>query len=317
MFHLVSVLWDLLRHHRWRFLSGLGLAVFMGVSLQSGMTTLNASLTRQYSSVTSQQVSLSAHDKMLARRRARMQKLLLKTPLKAAAGEEFPPFLYAVPPVSKVPDWGDMHSPAEWNRTYEQMTAGDFVPLPAYDPDAFTIPMISLISPETSATAPLVTAKLVFSTRFLASYDIDAAEYSGTHAGIDIKLALGTPVGAIGGGRVVQVVQDDRLGLHVVVEHHVPGEGTFFSIYGHFGSVAVKEGQDVRPGDTLGYVGMTGETTAPHLHLQIDKGKTGETHAPYFTQYPLSADEVSPYMVDPMPFITAHETQQVAEKSGL
>jgi murein DD-endopeptidase MepM/ murein hydrolase activator NlpD len=105
----------------------------------------------------------------------------------------------------------------------------------------------------------------------MAKYDLDADEHSGNHPGVDLKLALGTPIGAVGGGRVYAVSSDARLGLHVIVEHRNES-GQFFSVYAHLGSSKVSVGDTVKPGQTLGFVGLTGMTTMAHLHLEVHRG---------------------------------------------
>src|SRR6185436_8118529 len=92
-----------------------------------------------------------------------------------------------------------------------------------------------------------------------------------THDGVDLKLALGTPLGAIAGGRVYAIRNDDILGKHVLLEHRTKDGDRYLSIYGHLGSVAVSVGQDLTPGQTIGVVGMTGNTSGPHLHLGVHK----------------------------------------------
>lgn len=59
------------------------------------------------------------------------------------------------------------------------------------------------------------------------------------------------------------------VGNHVIVRH-----GDAWSAYAHLttGSVAVREGQAVEAGDVLGRVGHTGNSTAPHLHVQLMDG---------------------------------------------
>lgn len=185
----------------------------------------------------------------------------------------FPPFIRASQPVSRVPNWGAMSTPAEWRRSYSQLTDADFVPIPAYDLQTLTIPLKSLSSGDTvhPADVPTVTAKLYYSTRYMAKYDLDADEHSGNHPGVDLKLALGTPIGAVGGGRVYAVSSDARLGLHVIVEHRNES-GQFFSVYAHLGSSKVSVGDTVKPGQTLGFVGLTGMTTMAHLHLEVHRG---------------------------------------------
>jgi murein DD-endopeptidase MepM/ murein hydrolase activator NlpD len=215
-------------------------------------------------------------------------------PLRAAA-PDFPALERAVHPVSKVPNWGAMRSPAEWDRTYREMTSEDFVAVPAYNLRTLTIPMSTLAKPSIQPESiPAITAKLYYSTRYKGSYDIDAGEHSGSHDGVDLKLALGTPLGAIAGGRVVDVLRNETLGLHVLIEHRTDGE-RYLSIYGHLGSASVEAQQDVTPGQTIGTVGMTGNTSGPHLHLAVHRA-AGDT--------PWS--ESLGESINPMTFIAQH-----------
>lgn len=305
MFHLFSVLWDLLRHHRHHWFGVVALVVAAGAVGYQGMQTLNAAVTARYEQAeVSQQPSV--REQLLQRRMRRRALRNERMSVRRHASAPLPPFGDAVFPVDRVPDWGAMRTPAEWTRSYGQMTAGDFVALPAYDLDVLTLPMADLIAPFRRENIPAITAKLTYSTRFFGAYDIDAGEFTAPHPGIDIKLPLGTPVGSIGGGRVAEVAMDEHLGLFVMVEHAVPGEGAVFSIYGHLGSAAVAVGQDIEPGQTLGAVGMTGKTTAPHLHLQVDRGVAGQKHVPYNPDTLPSRAEALARTVHPVELIDAY-----------
>lgn len=309
MFHLFSVLWDLLRHHRKHWLGITFVLLLCGLALRTGVRQLNAELTRRYErTAASQQPSLQ--EEMTVRRMRRRTQRLRRSPAAThrAAPAVFPAFGFAVPPVDRVPNWGAMRSADAWTREYARMTAGDFVPLPSYDLAVLTVPMADLLTPLRKENIAALTAKLTYSTRYYGAYDIDAGEFTGPHPGVDIKLPMGTPVGAIGGGRVVHVAMHDDLGLFVMVEHRVAGEGVLYSVYGHLGSTAVTNGADVRPGDTLGTVGMTGKTTAPHLHLQVDRSTGGTSHVPYHPATTPSVAEAARRTVSPMPFIAAHRS---------
>lgn len=184
---------------------------------------------------------------------------------------DFPALSRTVHPVSKVPDWGAMRTQTEWNRPYSQMGAADFVKVPAYDLKTLTIPLSSLVNPIKQSSIPVLTAKLYYSTRYMAKYDLDADEFSGAHDGVDLKLALGTPVGSVAGGRVYAVREDNILGKHVLIEHRTTTGQRYLSEYGHLQSASVQEGDTVEPGQIVGRVGMTGNTSGPHLHLAIHK----------------------------------------------
>jgi len=215
----------------------------------------------------------------------------------------FPAFDHASFPVAKIPNWGAMRSPEEWTRSYKEYKKEELVSIPAYDVSVLTTPLKDLTNPITSLTIPKITAKLFYSTRFFGAYSVDSAEFTAIHPGVDLKLALGTPIGAIGGGLVREVETNENLGLHVVIEHRI-GNATYYSIYGHLGAASVSVGDDVKPGDTIGVVGMTGDTTAPHLHLQIDRGQSDEVHhEPYFPDSVPSPAEAGRFVVNPITFI--------------
>lgn len=225
----------------------------------------------------------------------------------SAVDTGFPAFDHAVYPVGRVPNWGAMKTPAEWNRSFGEMARDEFVRLPAYDLDTLTTPMKELLKDRDDPNnVRTITAKLFYSTRFFGSYDLDAGEFSGKHAGIDLKLPEGTPVGAIAGGRVSSVTREESgLGLHVIIEHRL-GDDTFYSIYGHLSSVGVTEGRDVAPGVYIGAVGNTGRSTAPHLHLQVDRGIPGASHAVYNPSGTPTRTEATRHTVHPLLFISAH-----------
>ncbi len=255
------------------------------------------------SSASSQKL-VTPEDKRNERRMERMQRLQLRPAAPVLVDDGgFPAFQYATFPVSRIPDWGAMRTPAEWTREYDDLPEAVFVPVPSYDLDVLTTPLSSLTNPITDRTIPLITAKLFYSTRFFGKYDLDAGEFTGKHSGVDLMLARGTPVGAVAGGRVSSVSADDRLGLHVIIEHRHPTDGTFYSIYGHLDSVSVDEGQDVSPGTIVGKVGMTGNTSAPHLHLQIDRGASDTLHVQYLPETRVKSESEDGIAVHPIHFI--------------
>ena len=92
--------------------------------------------------------------------------------------------------------------------------------------------------------------------------------FSGFHPGIDLCSGLGMPVKPISKGTVVEAGYNFfGLGLMVEVEH---ADG-YRSIYGHMGKIFVTKGQTVEATEYLGEVGMTGNTSGPHTHLEISK----------------------------------------------
>jgi hypothetical protein len=90
--------------------------------------------------------------------------------------------------------------------------------------------------------------------------------YDHFHDGLDIAAPLGTPVQAIAAGRVT-IAGRMSDGAVVVEIEHATG---VFSRYGHLQpDLRVRVGQSVAAGDPLGAIGLTGNTTGPHLHLEI------------------------------------------------
>lgn len=85
------------------------------------------------------------------------------------------------------------------------------------------------------------------------------------HKGVDLAAPLGTPVGAIGAGTVVEVGATAGAGNFVRIRH---SDG-FESRYNHLQSASVVDGQAIHQGQQLGAVGSTGRSTGPHLHLEL------------------------------------------------
>ena len=94
---------------------------------------------------------------------------------------------------------------------------------------------------------------------------------STNHMGVDFAPGEGTPIRVIAAGTVMKVQADDGgFGNDVWVQHDVDGK-QFVSVYGHMedNSFKVVTGQRVEVGDELGLVGSTGNSTGPHLHLEV------------------------------------------------
>lgn len=87
------------------------------------------------------------------------------------------------------------------------------------------------------------------------------------HRGVDMAAPTGTRVKASGDGRVAFMGKKGGYG-NVVVLNHPNGIST---VYGHLSrfSDAIRKGDTVNQGDIIGYVGMTGLATGPHLHYEF------------------------------------------------
>jgi murein DD-endopeptidase MepM/ murein hydrolase activator NlpD len=90
------------------------------------------------------------------------------------------------------------------------------------------------------------------------------------HTGIDYGAPTGTPVSAIADGRVVMARRNGGYGNFVQLQH----AGGLVSCYGHLSRYGpgIRAGRSVRQGQTVGYVGMTGLATGPHLHFEVRQG---------------------------------------------
>ncbi|MEQ8676402.1 MAG: M23 family metallopeptidase [Aggregatilineales bacterium] len=85
------------------------------------------------------------------------------------------------------------------------------------------------------------------------------------HTGWDLRAGVGTPVMAMGAGRVAFAGLLDIRGYQVIIDH---GYGVF-SGYSHFSQVHVTQGQDISAGQIIGMVGNTGRSSGAHLHWEV------------------------------------------------
>ena len=94
--------------------------------------------------------------------------------------------------------------------------------------------------------------------------------YSRPHEGVDYAAPTGTPVKAVGEGVVTAKGWSGGYGNQVIVRHG----GGLESMYSHLSGYArgLKNGQKVRQGEVIGFVGMTGLATGPHLDFRLRQG---------------------------------------------
>lgn len=85
------------------------------------------------------------------------------------------------------------------------------------------------------------------------------------HAGIDIAADKGTPIYAGFDGKVVVAEYDEWNGNYIKLAH----ENSVMTVYCHCERLNVKEGDIIRAGEVIGYVGSTGSSTGPHLHFEL------------------------------------------------
>ena len=91
--------------------------------------------------------------------------------------------------------------------------------------------------------------------------------YLRMHKGLDIAAPMGAPIRAAMDGTVTMAGRAGGYGNFVKL-NHASGMATG---YGHMSRIAVSNGERVRAGEVIGYVGSTGMSTGPHLHYELWK----------------------------------------------
>jgi len=102
------------------------------------------------------------------------------------------------------------------------------------------------------------------------------------HKGTDYAAAIGTPIEATANGTVTESRYAGGNGNYVKIRHN----GTYSTQYLHMSKRAVKVGDYVKQGQTIGYIGMTGNTAGPHVCYRF--WKNGEQVDPLRQKFPNS-----------------------------
>jgi murein DD-endopeptidase MepM/ murein hydrolase activator NlpD len=114
------------------------------------------------------------------------------------------------------------------------------------------------------------------------------------HKGVDYAAPVGTPVKATGDGKVAFVGLRGGYGKAIELQHGA----RYSTLYGHLSRFAsgLRSGNRVHQGQVIGYVGMTGLATGPHLHYEfrID----GVHRNPLKVQFPDAAPIAAQYKQD-------------------
>jgi len=85
------------------------------------------------------------------------------------------------------------------------------------------------------------------------------------HNGLDFTAPQGTPIYATGDGTVTTAGVGNGTGNHVIINH---GYG-YETVYMHMVRIKAREGQHVKRGEVIGWVGSTGASTGPHCHYEV------------------------------------------------
>jgi murein DD-endopeptidase MepM/ murein hydrolase activator NlpD len=118
------------------------------------------------------------------------------------------------------------------------------------------------------------------SYRVSASFGSTGSLWVGVHTGIDLSASYGSSVMAVTSGEIVFAGWDGSYGNKIVVEHW-DGTRTW---YAHLSRIIQRSGT-VSPGDVIGAVGSTGNSTGPHLHLEVHpEGQGAVNPRPYLAE---------------------------------
>jgi len=115
------------------------------------------------------------------------------------------------------------------------------------------------------------------------------------HKGVDYGAPIGTPVHATGDGKITMKGWGNGYGNMITIQH---GQ-TYSTVYGHLSKFgAYQAGANVKQGDVIGYVGMTGLASGPHLHYEFRiKGQHVDPLGVKFTEaIPIVAKEKPAFM---------------------
>lgn len=227
------------------------------------------------------------------------------------------PFDGTIMPIAYIPDWSHIAN-QDKSKRFEDISINEFIPIPLYDP-------IALLDERWQSNSTNI-LRYTYTTLYMGNYRLDYHENVGWHLGVDIRAPIGTPVLAIANGVITRTTEWDATGnKYIVVRHdNVPTEQwkiNLYSWYLHLSEILVKEWDKVKKWDMIGRVGITGITTTPHLHIQIDTSDapfhpywhftSSESKAAGVGFYDainigLNRDKAARYTVNPMQFINTY-----------
>ncbi|MFP3989661.1 M23 family metallopeptidase [Streptomyces sp. E11-3] len=109
------------------------------------------------------------------------------------------------------------------------------------------------------------TSPITVRAKISAPYGGRSGGYAGRHTGVDFAVRTGTPVRAVGPGRVVLAARSGNYGKAVTIRMT---DGRY-TLYTHLSRISVRVGQRVRAKTRVGRSGATGRVTGPHLHFEV------------------------------------------------
>ena len=120
------------------------------------------------------------------------------------------------------------------------------------------------------------------------------------HAGLDFTAPIGTPIYATADGTISLAANvSNGFGNHVKINH---GYG-YETLYGHMSRIKARQGQNIKRGEVIGYVGNTGKSTGPHCHYEVHRN--GQPVDPIYFFY----NDLTPAQFDRMLKLAASNNQ--------
>lgn len=150
----------------------------------------------------------------------------------------------------------------------------------------------SKISAATMTSVSIPSRMPVDDARLTSSYGMRDHPVTGgrrAHKGVDLAQPTGTPIYATADGVVSKASWYGSYGLYVSLEHG----GEIQTRYAHMSRLNVADGQRVKKGDVIGFVGSTGRSTGPHLHYEVRVRGDAVNPVPYMTADHLASASVS------------------------
>jgi len=153
------------------------------------------------------------------------------------------------------------------------------------------------------------------------------AEYRSVHLGIDFWVEEETPIHALFDGKIRSIFNNDQhkdYGPTLILEHQTADGIPFYSLYGHCSKSTLalhKEGENIKQGDLLAFVGKNNEngSWAPHLHFQMMLDMLGFRHDFPGVAFPREANVWKSICPNPNLFFTldALETKRAANEKEI
>lgn len=149
--------------------------------------------------------------------------------------------------------------------------------------------VVSRMEDEAQTWASIPSTRPVEGARLSSPFGLRRDPFTGRlawHYGMDLSVPAGTPVLACAEGTVIRAEYAGGYGKLVEIDH---GNG-LRTRYGHNSKIVVTQGQRVRRGQLLAYVGATGRASAPHLHYEVHLHGKPVNPEPYLLPDQLTAE---------------------------